>query len=713
MKRPIPVWLLLLGLPLLWLAPMIPAVNSFPFAPGSPFSDLAITHWMNALVLHRSLAANAEIALWNPYILGGTPLAGDPLSGLYYPPLWLAAFFPEPWAFNLVFYAHLALAGCGAYALARAEGAGRSAALLAGVAFGGAAKFAAHIAAGHLTLVCATAWTPWLLLATKQIWRGGIRRAALAGALAGLIFLADPRWALPAAVAALAYACIDIRTQSFKRVALFGIVALLMAVGICAVLAMPMYTLTMASTRSALTVADNLALALPVRALLGLLTPQTGGSLEWVIYPGAIVILLAAQGGLDGIRDRRSELEEAAAPARRWRTRFWIGLLGFSILFTLGDATPVYPFMARVIPGFGLLRVPSRWMFLAALALAMLGARGWSAVESRQGLHAWTAKLFFGVAVAGASVALAAWQMRLPAALVMAGVIWCISALALWWALAFQPRAIWAAGAMLIILCADLGMASGGLMQPRSLTDLLASDGVVARQWAVLAQGYRVYSPSYNVPQHVSIYYEMRTLHGIAPLMLRSTQSTVLRAAGITAGDYSVTLPPFATGDPAADNRDAMPDAQAMGLLNVHYLVSSFPIAGAGWIPVESPAGSYLYEDAFAQARAWMANDMVSWRDPLERAGAFLEGETANSMRFRAEGPGVLIISEAAYPGWQATVDGAPAPMESAGGWWRAIPLGSGVHMVETSFSPPEQFLGLAITLLALAALMGIVRWAK
>ena len=198
---------LLLVLPLLWLAPIFGGFEQIHNAPGADYSDLAVAHLPSAEFLRQALAQYGEVPMWNPHALGGTPFAADPLSGIYYPPLWLALVLPPALAFNLLFLLHLGLAGVGAFLLARAEGASPAGSLLAGIAFGGLPKFVAHVAAGHLTLVLAAAWTPWLLLVVRSAVRhSAVRVWALAGLLTGVIFLADPRWAIPAALAAGGYA---------------------------------------------------------------------------------------------------------------------------------------------------------------------------------------------------------------------------------------------------------------------------------------------------------------------------------------------------------------------------------------------------------------------------------------------------------------------------------------------------------------------------
>jgi hypothetical protein len=48
--------------------------------------------------------------------------------------------------------------------------------------------------------------------------------------------------------------------------------------------------------------------------------------------------------------------------------------------------------------------------------------------------------------------------------------------------------------------------------------------------------------------------------------------------------------------------------------------------------------------------------------------------------------PSLLVLAEAWYPGWSATVDGRAAPCIPANGWMRAVPLSPGRHEVSLSF---------------------------
>ncbi len=194
---------------LLWLAPLISDPMGVLFWRGGAYSDLLISHWPNAAFVRQSLVQWGQIPLWNPMILSGTPFAADPLSGLYYPPNWLAFAIGPGVAFNLLTWLHLTWAGLGTWKLSRTLGVSSGPAIVAGLAFAGMPKLIGHIGLGHVSLVFAVCWTPWILLAfgkaVEQIDGKRFPSAALAGAALGMIFLIDPRWFLPMALLSGAY----------------------------------------------------------------------------------------------------------------------------------------------------------------------------------------------------------------------------------------------------------------------------------------------------------------------------------------------------------------------------------------------------------------------------------------------------------------------------------------------------------------------------
>jgi uncharacterized membrane protein YfhO len=68
---------------------------------------------------------------------------------------------------------------------------------------------------------------------------------------------------------------------------------------------------------------------------------------------------------------------------------------------------------------------------------------------------------------------------------------------------------------------------------------------------------------------------------------------------------------------------------------------------------------------------------------------------------------GWLLLADTWYPGWEATVDGHPAPVVRANVAHRAVRLSPGRHRVEFAFRPRSAIVGFALTAAGLAILIG------
>jgi hypothetical protein len=76
----------------------------------------------------------------------------------------------------------------------------------------------------------------------------------------------------------------------------------------------------------------------------------------------------------------------------------------------------------------------------------------------------------------------------------------------------------------------------------------------------------------------------------------------------------------------------------------------------------------------------------------------------------RSERGGRFILVEQFLPGWRATADGHAVEIERWGGAFQAIRLPAGEHRVRFEFRPASVEIGAAVSLLAIGAILLLVR---
>lgn len=96
---------------------------------------------------------------------------------------------------------------------------------------------------------------------------------------------------------------------------------------------------------------------------------------------------------------------------------------------------------------------------------------------------------------------------------------------------------------------------------------------------------------------------------------------------------------------------------------------------------------------------------------PLQEAEVVFQTNNEMTIRATLDTPGLLVVSEQDYPGWEALVDGSPTHIYTADGMFRVVALESGSHTVEFRFRPPLFSVGLLAALLALLSLVLALVW--
>jgi hypothetical protein len=98
--------------------------------------------------------------------------------------------------------------------------------------------------------------------------------------------------------------------------------------------------------------------------------------------------------------------------------------------------------------------------------------------------------------------------------------------------------------------------------------------------------------------------------------------------------------------------------------------------------------------------------------NPSPRAEAAYTRPSSDEIRLETlANQSVLVrIIESDDPGWTASVDGIPAPIELVNGFAMAVPVAAGKHVVRLQYQTPGRVLGAALSLLSIALLAFLLR---
>jgi len=696
--------LTLLIVALALLAPVVMRPGGLVYPPQGDFSDLTITHWPNAEFALASLRATGRLPLWRPTIMSGAPFAANPLSGLLYFPHAILLVVPLAIGFNVLLIAHVWLTGCGAYALLRMWQVRRAAALVGALTWMATPKLFAHLGAGHVGMVEAVAWMPIAVLAAHRLVE---RRRAMDGAWLGaawaIQFLADPRISFYSVALSVAYLVTQAILTKTSRLNILFLVAALVLVALSAMLWLPFAEFIMQSNRGALTLAEAGEWSLPLRQPVSLLLADWGGFHEWAVYVGILPLILALAGcrKQDAGNRRRNLLASCFLPLA----------LVIALLFALGTNGPLFPLVFRVVPGLTLLRVPPRAWFIVAFAAACLCAFG---VEVMMGAmrrpRGW-------LTLTGVALAMFALLFGLGGFWMLRNDIQAASARAAMLHLALVAPA--SAAVVLLRAHGRIGargfavasaVVIGATLLPvdlsyyRIVSEAQAfSERSDVAAWLASQPGtFRVYSPSYSLPQHVAQRAGLELADGVDPMQLASYARLMETATGAQASGYSVTIPPFPpNSDVRTAWRDAQPDARWLGKLNVRYVVAEFPIRAEGLVERARFGSTFVYENTQALLRAFVGEGITARITTL----------TPDRIVVEAGGPGALTLSQVYYPGWRASVDGHPASIKAVDSLTQ-VSLDAGQHVIEFVFDSWTAKVGLLVSAVGWSGLLviGLVR---
>ena len=665
-----------------------------------------------------------RIPLWNPLILCGTPYAGNPQTWPLYPATLLLPFVSADQFLNLTIALHVWIAGLGMYAFAkRALTLGTGPALLAAVVF----MFGGQLVSKEQfpNMVQASAWLPWILLCLDSLLRKRRMSDALAlGTVLGLQLLAahvqmtlltlylaaaygvfvwlrdgthpaasvvppvpgghrDSDQALPSASAPLRSALAD-PEDGEKRARRSSAVPLLVAssLTIASALAMGQLLPTLALFRDAarhrlsFSVVDRFYL--PFNQLGNFVLPHLhgnpysgdwtgrGNSWETCCYLGVLPFGLALWGGL--LACRWPSLQSA---------RFWVGVFFVSLWMALGGHGGLYHLAYFVLPGFRSFHDPARCLLPACFALSLLAGFG------MERLPPISKRSFVTVGLIGLAFADLAHfgQTLYPLA---------------------DPAALRPSSPNIALVQGDPDIAAhqARILAPTSGVWLRFTNYKDFRQ---SVPGYQSLWADTLTP-NLMMPYGLSDAFGYEPVALKNTETAVGNAARAF--------------DPKASQQQKDEAAALSGALGVKYiaLCRATPpettlsgLAAVRVAPTLAPPGQKYGAKAFV----FLSRDTL-WqpRAHLKRSARAVmladDGPDRVTLTFQTSAPDTLVLEDAQAAGWSAWMDGHPVSIAAYDGCLRAVAVpGAGPHRLIFSYAPTPFRLGLYVSLLTLAVLVG------
>lgn len=685
----------------------VAAATAFLFAPmawgllsGAPMFfewDVPEQYWPDLVYLCDSLH-DGVVPFWNPYDRAGYPYYADPQAGMYHPLNWgiclAAGPSPSPaWAhgrvplmfflsgvFTLLWLRRLKLAWSG---------------VILGAVIVMAAPFMRHN--WELNLTMALAWMPLMLWSAERVMveRRVFDGAVLALSTALCAWVGSPPALWFASTFTLLYALARLASEHrlhgrkiWRGVLRACACAGALGVGLIGAVLIPGLTLAQHSVQQGRSFESISSGAIEPGGLLAAVWPMPGNHL----YIGWAVIVLAVFALV------RSHKERLMARA------LWV-VLACAALLTLGGQGPLFRAAFDWIPGVSLFRLPHRYEAWLGPAFALLAALGLQRL-SRRAIPKHAQAMAIGAAVLG--VALAAMKLWTPA-------VFCLSFACI--GIAAQRAQLRSPFVGLVLAGLFLADVSQAMPADRHMRGG-AHPGIGGESERVLdeapsTQAHYRYMDEFGISCRSGTRHRRRDFRGYQdPLLLKSYERVIasLRETPELAAQFNVRYalqgPHFIHGWdrhflPPPDELTRLSGAVS-GRHGVTELRDALPLVffvpGNEVRHLEDRPEALRVLQELAPARVGLLDGAVDPTDSPRFASTHDGGSAIvhalhydrDVLTFDADvsGEGLLVINEAWYPGWVATVDGRPVPIYRVNALVRAIPISGGTHEVLMQFWP-------------------------
>lgn len=628
------------------------------------------------------------LPLWDANTFAGHSFAGEFQAGVFYPLnwLWLSLFADADGisrrALEGLVVLHFSIAAMGTAVLLRHWRLGRTASAAGAIVFALLGPVALRSAA-QPNIFFGLCLLPWALyLASRHLRSGSIGAAAGAGAGAIVALQILAGHVQPAFHTALAIAAMLFARHWRTHVSAGGAcVATLRSGAIMAIalllVSAPQWILSMQYLRDAYRwvggdtpIAPDHHIPYKIFAFKFILDRDDLFSLidPWrfqvsdanTLFVGSVTLWLITW---FVIEQRRRN----AVPAWREHGGWLAALAGFGFVVMLGHAT-FLPVLLRRLPLAGDVRELGRYAILLQLGAAVLAACAIEALWLAKNRSRWRAPSAW-LALTTVLLLLIYWyfdkSVLSPAAL---GALACALLAAFAWHLFGSGKIAVTVSLLALLITARLfqPLHAPNARHVQDVAEAFGDHPLLARVEAEWGRERVLIDDSAGLPQNYADAHRLQSIGGHGATMYRP---------------YFDFL-----------NRDWSIDSEADDLLNARYVITrsklGLPLLG------EEQSGLRLYERPSAYPRVFLASQYGA---PAEqrRADFDLLQYDDHMQRFRitAQHAESAVVSEIAYPGWCATVNGKPVTIERAilGGVLtplRQIPLEQGINDIEFRYRP-------------------------
>jgi hypothetical protein len=711
-----------------------------------------------------------QLPLWDTHMAGGFPILAEFQSAVFYPPTVLYYLLPFFSAIQASYVFHFSIAAAGSYVLLRSWKYPCHVCTLGAMlfAFGGTTVSLSNL----LNHFQSAVWLPWVIYCWERAVETKRRPAVVVFSVISLCqLLAGSPEIFLLSMGLVLMDTIRISGSKGSRtlwwnVALLGAAGLLIT-ALAMVQLLPTAELVLQSRRDqAIPISEALSWSLRPSSLIGLVLPMVEPDAELssgvrFLFADGLPFLISKYVGSVVIFGLCSWFVDARTKERLYFT----AVLGLSLLCAFGNHTPIYPFLYQWVPVFRTIRFPEKFYYLTFVLLTFAAVRGLHVLTGRETSRAtwiiasaipigwtityvtfrwdpnlllyWMETLQLGQITPNAST-IAAVLFGLEKQIAVSTIL---AAILLLHSLKFLRRGLLKALLVLVVFV-DLSVTNKPLLFARDKSVIQEAARIVEKSSSHGRIFY--YPPGNNLhPSFVRVIGNLSYKKG-----LEIAFNNLLPNAGILYGfEYFQDIDALGRRSYTdflmfINSLPAERRGKLLRALNVKHVVAFHALEVKDLDLVQQFPEHYsaLYEVVDAVPRTYIVNRAIfdpEVKTTLERMAsdgfeplrevildAPVQVELKNSFHgsatirryensrvlidARLSDAGVLVLTDAFYPGWKVFIDGKEGAIRRANYLFRGVELPAGAHQVEFIYDPLSFKIGFLISLLTAIFLVAI-----